>query len=121
MRPRRLAVACLVALIAFTALPAVGDGRFRITYERDDRQGASIVITGTVFNESGRDVVDVYVTAEALGPSGKVVATGIAFASSLLPGNGSANFVAKIPRVEGVRSVRVGVSAFREASGSQAP
>lgn len=110
-----------MAVIALTALPAAGDERFRITYERDDRQETSIVLTGTVFNESGRDVVDVYVRAEALGASGKVVATGIAFASSFLAGRGSATFVAKVPRVEGVRAFRVGVSSFREASGGQAP
>jgi hypothetical protein len=108
-------------MIALVALPAAGDERFRITYERDDRQETSIVLTGTVVNESRRDVVDVYVKAEALGVSGKVVATGIAFASSFLPGHGSATFVAKVPRVEGVRAFRVSVSSFREGSGSQAP
>jgi hypothetical protein len=118
---RSLIGACVVVALALGPPPAQGDERFRITYERDRAEATAIVLRGSVSNEGRRDVVDVYVTAEALNASGKVVATGITFVSAFLPQRGQAPFVAKIPQVEGVQSFRVSVSGFREAFGSEAP
>ncbi len=95
--------------------------RFRIVHQRDPDEATSIVVSGTVFNEENRDVVEVWVTAEALGASGKVLATGLAFVSSSIPSRRSASFRAKLPRVDGVQSFRLSVSAFRYGATAESP
>jgi hypothetical protein len=94
---------------------------FRITFRRERDEPSSIVLMGEVFNDGLRDVVDVWVTADALNAEGKVVGRGLAFVTSLLPGRGTTTFAVKLPRVEEARSFRIGVSSFRYASGVQSP
>src|SRR6266852_5009204 len=51
---------------------------FRITFQRERDEPSSIVLMGEVFNDGLRDVVDVWVTADALNAEGKVVGRGVA-------------------------------------------
>lgn len=94
---------------------------FRITFRREPAAPSSIVLMGEVSSDGPRDVVDVWVTADALNAEGKVVGRGIAFVTSFLPGRGTATFAVKLPRVEEARSFRLSVSSFRYASGAQSP
>jgi hypothetical protein len=94
---------------------------FRITFRRERDEPSSIVLKGEVFNDGRRDVVDVWVTADALNAEGKAVGRGIAFVASFLSGGGSTTFTVKLPRVEEADSFRLGVSSFRYASGLQSP
>ena len=76
---------------------------------------------GEVSSDGLRDVVDVWVTADALNAEGKVVGRGIAFVTSFLPGRGTTTFTVKLPRAEEAHSFRLVVSSFRYASGAQSP
>jgi hypothetical protein len=108
---------CLALLDAGLALAQP----FRITFARERDEPTSIVLRGEVFNDGRRDVVDVWVTADAVNAEGKAVGRGIAFVASLLPERGSATFTVKLPRAEQARSFRLEVSSFRHASGVQSP
>src|SRR5215472_9646897 len=80
-----LALALCTWLVAgglFFAVPAAAQTRFRTTYNVRSRDARSVVLEARVFNDTGVDVLDVWVTAEALSPSGKVVGRGIAFVGS---------------------------------------
>ena len=94
---------------------------FRITFRRDRDEPSSIVLTGEVFNDGLRDVVDIWVTAEALNAGDQIVGRGIAFVTFFLPGRGTTTFAVKLPRVDEARSFRLVVSSFRYASGTQSP
>jgi hypothetical protein len=94
---------------------------FRLTFERQPDEPTSLVLAGTVSNETSRDVVDVWVSAVALNASGRVVGRGLAFASPLLRSRAATNFTIKLPRVEQVQSFRVSVSSFRYLSGGESP
>jgi hypothetical protein len=94
---------------------------FRVSFRRDRDEPSSIVLMGDVFNDGLRDVVDVWVTAEALNGGHQIVGRGIAFVTSYLPGRGTTTFTVKLPRVEEARSFRLVVSSFRYASGAQSP
>ena len=120
MKTRTAAIAIGVLLVLL-ALQAGATGQFRISYRMGPREPTSAVLVGTVFNDSPRDVVDVWVTAEALNASGTVVATGIAFVAGLLPGRDSVPFVAKVPAVEGVSMFRIEVTSFRYWALPQSP
>jgi hypothetical protein len=108
---------CLVLLCVglATAQP------FRITFQRDRDEPSAIVLMGEVFNDGPRDVVAVWVTADALNAGDQVVGRGIAFVTSFLLGRGTTTFIVKLPRVEEARSFRLVVSSFRYASGVQSP
>jgi hypothetical protein len=94
---------------------------FRITFRRGHDEPSSIVLQGEVFNDGSRDLVDVWVTAEALNAGDQVVGRGIAFVTSFFPGRGVMTFTVKLPRVEEAQSFRLVVSSFRYASGVQSP
>ena len=66
-----------------------------------------------VVNDTGRDVFDVWVTAEGLNPSKKVLTTGITFVGPMIGRSKSAPFEAKIPAVEGIETFRVTVTSYR--------
>ena len=76
---------------------------------------------GDVFNDSLREVVDVWVAAEALNAGDQIVGRGIAFVTSYLPGRGTTAFTVKLPRVDEAHSFRLVVSSFRYATGVQSP
>ena len=94
---------------------------FRITFQRERDEPSSIVLMGEVFNDGLRDVVDVWVTADALNAEGKVVGRGVAFVASFLRGRGTTTFTVKLPWAERAHSFRLVVSSFRYASGAQSP
>jgi hypothetical protein len=94
---------------------------FRITFQRERDEPSSIVLMGEVFNDGLRDVVDVWVTADALNAEGKGVGRGVAFVTSFLRGRGTTRFTVKLPRAEQSHSFRLVVSSFRYASGAQSP
>jgi hypothetical protein len=92
---------------------------FRVTFQREPDEPSSIVLRGEVVNDGLRDIVDVWVTADALSAEGKVVGRGIAHVASFLRGRASRAFIVKLPRVAAVGSFRLAVSSFRYASGSE--
>lgn len=114
MRLRTGALVVLFILSTLTApLAAETQQPFRITFHRDRDEPSSIVLVGGVANDSARDVVEVWVTAEASNSEGQVVARGISFVSWRLPGRGITTFTVKLPRAEQAQSFRVFVSSFR--------
>ena len=104
-----------VALLALTAaaLPARAQGNFRVTYQVERTEPTRVELVGRVFNAAAVDAVDVYVTAEALDASGKVLARGIAFVAQSIPAQSGAEYSARIPNVPGTTGFRVAVSSFR--------
>jgi hypothetical protein len=101
--------------------PAAAQAKFRTTYTVKARDAAGIVLQGQVVNETGRDAFDVWITAEALNPSHKVLSTGITFVSSAIARGASAPYEAKIPAAEGVETFRVSVTSFRAGSAPAQP
>jgi hypothetical protein len=94
---------------------------FRITFQREPDEPSSIVLMGEVFNDGFRDVVDVWVTADARNAEGKVVGRGVAFVASFLRRRGATTFTVKLPRAERAYSFRLVVSSFRYAAAEQSP
>ncbi len=113
----RRAVVVSIALVLLAALARAQDG-FRITHTVDRGDPARTRINGTVFNDGRNDVVDVYVSAEALDGSGKIVARGITFVSPSIASGRSASFSASVPTMPGATSYHVRVSSFRFAQQS---
>jgi hypothetical protein len=109
----------IVAASLLWASPAAPQAKFRTTFSVKARDATSIVLEGQVLNETGRDAFDVWVTAEGLSPSSKVLTTGITFVRSAIARGASAPFEAKIPTVEGVESFRVSVTSYRAGSAVQ--
>jgi hypothetical protein len=110
----------VVALLVF-AVPASTQERFRITYDVKWRDAKATLLEGRVFNDTGRDAFDVWVTAEALSASGKVLGRGIAFVGSAIYRGDSASFEAKLPAAEGVETFRIAVTSYRAGSEAQSP
>ena len=104
-------------LLASPAAPQAN--RFRTTFTVKARDATSVILEGQVVNETGRDAYDVWVTAEALSPSSKVLSTGITFVRSAIARGASAPYEAKIPAAEGVETFRVSVTSFRAGAASQ--
>lgn len=116
----------LVAIVLTATLVLLSGGpgaaqELRLTFERQPDEPTSLVLAGTLSNESPRDVVDVWVGAEALNARGRVVGRGLAFVSPLLRGRAATKFTVKLPRVEQVQSFRVFVSSFRYLAGQESP
>ena len=104
-----------VALLALTTapLPARAQGNFKVTYKVEQTDPTRVELVGRVFNGAAVDAVDVYVTAEAVDASGKVLARGISFVARFIPAQSAAEYSARIPNVPGTTAFRVGVSSFR--------
>ena len=118
----RLAIAA-VGLALGVWWPAVGSAEspFRLSYDVDRSVPERVQVRGMVVNEARYDVIDVYITAEALDTGGKVVARGVTFVAASLPRKGRATFVANVPAVKGAASYRVMVSSFRPGLAVEAP
>jgi hypothetical protein len=116
---RLLSAGLALALLATGAARA--QENFRITYQVDRSNPAHARVTGWVFNDAPLDVLDVYVTAEALDSGGKVVARGIAFVASQIGNRGGAPFSATVPAMPGTSRFRVRVTSFRFGLGPQSP
>ena len=123
--PRRVLLACvLAAALLSTTLQtcdeAWAQGAFRVTYNLDRTGPSHVELSGTVFNDTSTDAIDVYVTAQALDQAGRRVAQGVSWVGGVSH-NASAGFTAKIPVVRGATSYRVAVTSFRFVTVSQAP
>lgn len=94
---------------------------FRITFRREPDEPSALVLAGDLANDGGRDVVDVWVTAEAMNAEGKVVARGLAFVTAMLRGRSSTPFTVKLMRVPEAQAFRVAVSSFRYLYAIEAP
>src|SRR5262245_41482488 len=118
MRRARARLTIIVAALA-TLAAALGAGAQdvpRLVYTVDQSNPEQVQVTGTVFNDSMRDIFEVSVTAEALDARGKVVARGIAHVGARIPGGGSAPFVCKVPAVAAAVRYRAAVSGFRSSA-----
>jgi len=110
----------LLGLVLVLVGRSFGQGHFRITYTPRTPEAAGVTLDGRVFNDAENDVLDVWVTAEGLDTSGKVLATGITFVI-LIPRRGSATFVAKLPVAEGIDRFRLAVTSYRDEPAVQKP
>jgi hypothetical protein len=117
---RRGALRALAGLaIALAHTDARADDPFQIRFNIDRGGAGPARVQGTVFNEARLDVLDVYVTAEALDAGGKVIGRGIAFVAGSIPQRSAAPFVVNIPAAQNAASFRVRVSSFRYGAGLQ--
>ena len=113
--------ACLVVAAVLIGVPLTAQSLFRVTYAVKTRTPPSFVLDGRVVNVSGRNVVDVWVTVEAVSASGKVLASGITFVGSSLAKGDTAAFLAKVPYVEGAEDFKVAVTSYRLGGDFQSP
>jgi len=111
-RPLLVAAVALLALTA-TPVPAPAQAQFKVTYQVERTDSKRVHLAGRVYNDASVDAVDVYVTAEALDASGKVLARGIAFVAGSIPARSDTDFSARVPNVAGTTGFRVSVSSFR--------
>jgi len=112
----------LVALLGLVGVGLAGAQQtFRITFHRGRDETSSVVLVGEVVNDGPRDVVDVWVTAQAEHAGNQIVGRGMAYVTSFLPGRGTTAFVVKLPRAEDARSFQLVVSSFRYAYAAQSP
>jgi hypothetical protein len=110
--PRWLSAAVFVACALCVVPVAAQTTPFRLTHTIDKGTQAQVTVTGRVFNDARADAIDVYVTAEALDGTGKVVASGVSYVGTVPAGN-SAAFVIKVPSARGAATFRVLVTSFR--------
>ncbi len=111
--PRWLsAVALLTVVLVATSAIAQGAAPFRITHTFDKGTQPAVNVSGRVFNDARSDAIDVYVTAEALDASGKVVASGVSYVGAV-PAGSSMAFVVKVPSARAAASFRVLVTSYR--------
>jgi hypothetical protein len=118
---RRLTATVLTATLVLLSGSGTAQEQFRISFQRQPDEPTSLVVGGTLTNQGARDVVDVWVTAEALDAGGRVVGRGVAFVSPLLRSRAETKFTVKLPRVEQVHSFRLSVSSFRYMTGPESP
>jgi hypothetical protein len=109
----------LVAVLLLLAVESAAQD-FRVTYTVDRATPNRTRVSGAVVNEGRADVLDVYVTAEAVDGNGKVIGRGIAFVSHSIAQGGTAAFEAVIP-VATAATFRVRVTSYRQGLGAQAP
>lgn len=115
-------IAMVAALVVATLSSPPAQEAFRVLFEVDHRTNPDQTqVAGTVFNDSPQDMLDVSVTAEALDARGKVVARGITYVTSRIPGRGSVSFLAKVPSVPNAVRYRASVSSYRPGMGGQSP
>lgn len=120
---RALTVGAVLCLVTLVAGVAIGQSGFKITHSIARTTPTHVEVNGTVLNESRAEAVDVSVTVEAVGANGKAVARGISYVAANLKPGASADFVAKVPVVQGAASYRAVVSSFRfiQGVGIQSP
>jgi hypothetical protein len=117
MRSRRrpplwLSVVLALAIALVTPPATAQTSPFRLTHSVDKTAQAQVTVTGRVFNEARADAIDVYVTAEALDATGKIMASGVSFVGTVPAGN-SAAFIIKVPAARTAANFRVLVTGFR--------
>ena len=119
---RRLPLWLSVVLALVTALVtlpvAAQTSSFRLTHTIDKGTQAQVTVTGRVFNDARADAIDLYVTAEALDSTGKIIASGVSYVGTVYAGN-SAAFIIKVPAARNAANFRVLVTGFRFGFGIQ--
>ena len=111
--PRWLpAVALLASTLFSVSVLAQAPAPFRITHTLDKGTQPQVNVAGRIFNDARADAIDVYVTAEALDASGKVIASGVSYVGSVTSGSSSA-FVVKVPSARAAASFRVLVTSYK--------
>jgi len=117
---RRRAMGLMAAALAFLPRRAAALDPFNLTYTVERASGSAPArVTGRVLNESSQDMLDVYVTAEAVDAAGKVLGRGIVFVSASIPPRGVVPFAISIPAAQAATGFRVRVSSFRQGIGQQ--
>jgi hypothetical protein len=113
----------MAAVAGAMTVPAgtVAQEPFRVTYNVERQDAGKTTMTGTVQNEARGDVIDVYVTAEALDANKKVIARGISFVTSSLRQGATAPFTVSIPAPPTANAFRVRVSSYRMGLAIQGP
>ncbi len=94
------------------SLPAAGQASFRITHTIDKGTQAQVTVSGRVFNDARADALDVYVTADALDPAGKIMASGVSYVGTVSAGSSTA-FLIKVPSARTAATFRVVVTSFK--------
>jgi hypothetical protein len=120
---RRALLVVLAALLVTGVAPATAQkipAGFRVTYNVDKTGPTHVELSGQVYNDNAVDATDVYVSAEAVDSSGKVVAEGIPYVGSVRS-RSSAPFKARVPVVPNATAFRVGINSFRFALGRESP
>ena len=116
--PRQwLAGVAVTAALGALASPSVAQENFRITYNVERLEGGRTRVTGTVQNDARAEVLDVYVTAEALDGNKKVVARGISFVAASLRQRDVAPFTVSVPAPPTATVFRVQVTSYRMGLG----
>lgn len=116
-RPVRVAAALAwLAVLVAGATPALAQGNFRITYNVDRSGPTHVQLVGEVFNDASIDVIDVYVSAEALDGSGKRLAQGLTWVGPIRA-RSSTSFSARVPVVRGTTGFKVTVNSFQYGLG----
>jgi len=120
-RVARWRALCAIVVVMAALAPALAPGEepFQLRYNVDRTSPGQVRVNGTVVNEARLDVIDVYVTAEALDAGGRVLGRGIAFVSASIPQRGIVPFTVSIPAAQAATSFRVRVSSFRYGMGLQ--
>jgi hypothetical protein len=93
---------------------------FRVVYNVDKTGPTHVELSGHVYNDNPADAMDVYVSAEAVDSSGKVVAEGIPYVG-VVRSRSSAPFKARVPVVPNATGFRVGINSFRLSLGRESP
>ena len=107
----------VMAAATLTLLPGLASAQdpFHVAYTVERGAGSGPTrVNGRVLNEGTLDAFDVYVTAEALDASGKVLGRGIVFVSASIPPRGIVPFSISIPAAQAAASFRVRVSSYRQ-------
>jgi hypothetical protein len=117
--PRAVIVGGLLLVACLMLLATEGAAQdFRVTFDTDRSTPDRTRVKGAVVNAGRTDVLDVYVTAEAVDGGGKVLGRGIAFVSPNIPQGGTAPFEAIIPVGSAAATFRVRVTSYRMGLGS---
>jgi hypothetical protein len=113
--------AIVVTAAALTLIPrfARAQDPFQLSYTVERGGTGPARVQGRVRNDGNVDVLDVYVTAEAVDAGGKVLGRGLAFVSSVIPPRVTVAFAISIPAAQTAASFRVRVSSFRQGFGQQ--
>lgn len=112
----------VMAVAALALTPGLGRAQdpFHLSYTVERGTGSAPArVNGRVLNEGNQEALDVYVTAEAVDASGKVLGRGIVFVSASIPPRGIVPFSISIPAAQNAASFRVRVSSYRQGMGQQ--
>jgi hypothetical protein len=105
-------LALVSVFVAQSGAAQTAPAPFRLTHTIDKGTQAQVTVTGRVFNEGRADAIDVYVTAEALDGSGKIIASGVSYVGTVPVGN-SAAFIIKVPAARNAANFRVLVTGYK--------